>query len=71
MQHFPETLNQPGLFGHWNGVRDASTSPLGPIVPNDPTTFYNPQQYDRDLNDNGCTSFGYDSLGLQPSCSAI
>ena len=36
MQHFPETPNQFGLLGHWNGARDVLTSFLGPIIPNDP-----------------------------------
>ena len=71
MQRFPETLNQSSLLGHWNGTRDALTSPLGPIVPNDPTNFCNLQQYDHDLDDNGNTGFGYDSLDLLPFCAAI
>ena len=71
MQHFPETPNQSGLLGHWNGARDVLTSLFGPIVPNDPINFYNLQLYDHDLDDNGSTGFGYDSLDLLPSCSAI
>ena len=71
MQCFPEMPNQSGLLGHWNGARDVLTSLLGPIVPNDPTSFYNLQQYDHDLNDNGNTGFGCDSLDLLPSCLAI
>ena len=71
MQHSPEKLNQFGLLGHWNGARDVLTSLLRPIVPNDPTNSYNLQYYDRDLDDNGSTGFGYDSLDLLPSCSAI
>ena len=71
MQHFPETSNQFGLLGHWNGARDVLTSILGPLIPNDPTNSCNLQQYDRDLDDNGSTGFGYDSLDLLPFCSAI
>ena len=40
---FPETLNQSGLLGYWNGARDVLASLLGPIVPNDPTSSYNLQ----------------------------
>ena len=43
MQHSPETLNQSGLLGHWNGARDVLTSLLKPIVLNDPTSSYNLQ----------------------------
>ena len=71
MQRFPKTPNQSGLLGHWNGARDALTSLLGPIVPNDLTNFCNLQQYVHDPDDNGSTGFGYDSLDLLPSCSAI
>ena len=71
MQHSPETLNQSGLLGHWNGARDVLTSLFRPIVPNDPTNSCNLQQYDRDLDDNGSTGFGCDSLDLLPFCSAI
>ena len=71
MQRFPETPNQLVLLGHWNGARDVLTSLLGPIVPNDPTNFCNLQLYDYDLDDNGSTGFGYDSLDLLPSCSTI
>ena len=67
MQHFPETPNQSGLPGHWNGVRDVLTSLLGPSVPNDPTNSYNLQQYDHDLDDNGSTGFGYDSITISPA----
>ena len=71
MQHFPETLNQSGLLGHWNGARDVLTSLLGPIVPNDPTDFCNLQQYDCDLDDNGSIGSGCNSLDLLPSYLAI
>ena len=60
MQDFPETPNQSSLLGHWNGARGVLTSLLRPIAPNDPTNFCNLQQYDRDLDDNGSTGFGYD-----------
>ena len=43
MQRFPGMPNQSGLLGHWNDARDALTSPLGLIVPNDLTNFYNLQ----------------------------
>ena len=71
MHRFPETPNQFGLLGHWNGARDVLTSLLRPIIPNDPTNFCNLQQYDHDPDDNGSTDFGYDSLDLLPSCLAI
>ena len=71
MHRFPETPNQSGLPGHWNGARDVLTSLLGLIVPNDPTNSCNLQQYDHDLDDNGSTGFGYNSLDLLPSCPAI
>ena len=71
MQRFLETPNQPVLLGHWNGARDVLTSFLGPTVPNDPTNFCNLQLYDHDLDDNGSTGFGNDSLDLPPSCLAI
>ena len=71
MQRFLETPNQSSLLDRWNGARDVLTSLLGPIVPNDPTNSCNLQQYDHDLDDNGSTGFGYDSLDLLPSCSAI
>ena len=71
MQHFLETPNQPVLLGHWNGARDVLTSFLRLIVPNDPTNFCNLQLYDHDLDDNGSTGFGYDSLDLLPYCSTI
>ena len=59
MQDFPETPNQLGLLGHWNGAIDILTSPLGPAVPNGLTSFGNLQQYDHDPDDNGSTGFGY------------
>ena len=59
MQDFPETPNQSGLLGHWNGAIDALTSPLGPAIPNGPTSSGNLQQYNHDLDDNGSTGFGY------------
>ena len=43
MQDFPETPNQLGLLGHWNGAIDILTSPLGPAVPNGLTSFGNLQ----------------------------
>ena len=60
MQDLPETPNQFGLLGHWNGAIDALTSLLGPTTPNDPTNSDNLQQYDHDPDDNGSTDFGYD-----------
>ena len=71
MQCFLETPNQSSLLDRWNGAREVLTSLLGPIVPKDPTISYNLQNYDRDLDDNGSTGFGCDSLDLLPSCSAI
>ena len=59
MQDFPEMPNQSSLLGHWNGAIDALTSPLGPTVPNGPTSSGNLQQYDHDPDDNGSTGFGY------------
>ena len=61
MQHFPETPNQSGLLDHWNDARDALTSLLEPIVPNDLTNFYNPWWYVHDPDDIGSKGFGYDS----------
>ena len=60
MQDFPETPNQSGLLGHWNGAINALTSLLRPTAPNDPTNSDNLQQYDHDPDDNGSTGFGYD-----------
>ena len=71
MQRFLETPNRPALLNPWNGARDVLTSLLEPIVPNGPINFCNLQLYDHDLDDNGNTGFGYDSLDLLPSCSAI
>ena len=71
MQRFPGTPNQSSLLGHWNDARDALTSLLGPIVPNDPTNFCNLQQYVHDLDDNGSTGFGCDSQDLLLSYQAI
>ena len=59
MQDFPETPNQSSLLGHQNGAINALTSPLGPAVPNGPTSSGNLQQYDHDPDDNDNTSFGY------------
>ena len=59
MQDFPETPNQSGHLSHWNGVIDVSTFPLGPAVPNGPTSSGNLLQYDHDPDDNGSTGFGY------------
>ena len=59
MQDFPETPNQSGHLGHQNGAIDASTFPLGPTVPNGPTSSGNLLQYDHDPNDNGSTGFSY------------
>ena len=60
MQDFPETPNQSGLLGHWNGAINALTSILRLAAPNGPTSSGNLQQYDHDPNDNSSTGFGYD-----------
>ena len=59
MQDFPKTPNQSGFLGHWNGAIDTLTSPLGPAIPNGPTSSGNLQQYNHDPDDNGSTGFGY------------
>ena len=71
MQCFPETPNQSGLLGHWNGAIDVLTSLLGPTAPNNPTNSCNLQWYDHDIDDNGSTGLSCDSLDPLPSCSAI
>ena len=71
MQRFLETPNQSSLLDRWNGARDVLTSLLGPIIPNDPINFYNPQQCVHDPDDNGSKGFDYDSQDLLPSYSAI
>ena len=71
MQDFPETLHQSSLLSHWNGAIDALTSLLGLAALNGPTSSDNLQWRDCDLDDNGSTGFGCDSLDLLPSCSAI
>ena len=71
MQCFPGMPSQSGLLGHRNDARDVLTSLLEPVVPNDLTNFCNLQWYGHDPDDNGNTGFGYDSLDLLPSCSAI
>ena len=70
-QHFPETPNSFGLLSHWSDARDALTSLLGPIVPNDPTNFCNPWWYVYDPGDIGSKGFDYDSQDLLSSYSAI
>ena len=54
-------LNSPSLLSHWSDAKGVSTSSLGPIVPNDPTNFYNPWWYVHDPDDIGSKGFGYDS----------
>ena len=70
-QHFHETPSLFGYLGHWSDARDALTSLLGPIVPNDPTNFCNFRQCVHDPDDNGKKVFGCDSQDLLPSYSAI
>ena len=64
-------LNSPSLLSHWSDAKGVSTSSLGPIVPNDPTNFYNPWWYVHDPDDIGSKGFGYDSQDLLLSCSYI
>ena len=56
-----------GLLDHWSDAKGVSTSPLGPVIPNGPTDFYNPRWYVHDPDDIGSKGFGYDSQNLLPS----
>ena len=70
MQHFLKTPSSLGLLGHWSDARDALTSLLGPIVPNDPTNFCNLRLV-HNPDDNGSIGFGCNSQDLLPSYLAI
>ena len=70
-KHLSGVLILHDSLGHWGDTKIASTSPHGPVGPDDPTKFYNPLWCVLNLGGIGNKGSDCASWGLLPSYLAI